>query len=112
METDIGYQGPLHKRNFRFGDGECINDPEYKIMVFDVREQDGELLVLLPPASELDSAIGTSKWMVRQATAEMFGRGGAGQIEIIGPDGRVAPKAIESTCGGGGASCGNSKLDW
>jgi len=101
---------PLHKRNFRLNDGECLNDPEYKILAFDVREQDGELLVLVPESDELDAVIGTSKWMVRQADIEMFGKSGASQVEIVGPGGRLALSTGESSCSS--TVCGNSKLEW
>jgi hypothetical protein len=51
----------LHKRNYRFDNGECTNDPEMRILAFDVKEQNGALLVKLPPADELDEMIGSSK---------------------------------------------------
>jgi nitrite reductase (NAD(P)H) len=101
--------GPLHKRNFKLDDGQCLNDDNYSVMAFEAQEQDGEILLLLPDSDELDAVMGTSKWMIRQATAEMFGRGGAGQIEIIGPDGRTA---VESQSSCGGSSCGDKNLEW
>lgn len=67
--------------------------------------------MLLPDSDELDAIAGTTQWMVKRATAEMYGRGGAGQIEIVGPDGRVAPEAVASSCDMG-SSCGDSKLEW
>ena len=76
-----------------------------------MREQDGEVLVLLPDSNDLDAVIGTSKWMVRQATAEVFGRGGAGQVEVVGPDGRVAIETGQSSCGAG-SGCVDPKLEW
>lgn len=82
-----------------------------KILTFDAKEQDGVISVLLPEPDALDAVIGTSKWMVRQATAEAYGRGSAGMIEIIGPDGRVAPEIAKASCGAG-SGCGDSKLEW
>ena len=55
---------PLHKRNFNLTNGECLNDAEFGILTFEVKEEDGFLLVKLPEENELESAIGTSKWMV------------------------------------------------
>lgn len=78
-------------------------------MAFETREQDGEISLLLPEPEELDAVMGTSKWMIRQATAEAYGRGGAGQIEIIGPDGRLT---VESQSSCGGSSCGDKNLEW
>ncbi|KAF8749404.1 BFD-like [2Fe-2S] binding domain [Rhizoctonia solani] len=91
--------------------GNCSSDPEMKILTFDAREEDGVISVLLPDSDALDSVIGTSKWMVRQATAQVYGKGSAGMIEIIGPDGRVAPEIAKAACAGG-SSCGDSKLEW
>jgi len=54
-----------------------------------VKEEDGFLLVKSPEENELESAIGTSKWMVRGATAEAFGRGSGSQVEIVGPHGQI-----------------------
>ena len=121
---------PLHKRNYRLDCGECLNDGNLGIMAFEVKEEDGFLLVKLPEPEELDEAIGTSKWIVRlnyfdgwilrgkrssvidmrlscdqvkAATAEAFGRGGGTQIEIVGPDGRILPEHQHPDS----ASCGN-----
>lgn len=76
---------PLHKRNFRLDNGDCLNDDEYKILAFDVLERDGDLLVQVPPPDELDALIGSSKWMVRKATADALGRNAATAIECVLP---------------------------
>ncbi|CAE6540498.1 unnamed protein product [Rhizoctonia solani] len=102
---------PLHKRNFGLKGGNCSNDPEMKILTFDAKEEEGVISVLLPDCDALDAVIGTSKWMIRQATAEAYGKGSAGMIEIIGPDGRVAPEVAESACATG-SGCGDSRLEW
>jgi nitrite reductase (NAD(P)H) len=59
---------PLHKRNFKLDDGECLNDSDFAILAFEVKEEDGFLLVKLPESDELDGTIGTSKWMVSFST--------------------------------------------
>jgi nitrite reductase (NAD(P)H) len=103
--------GPLHKRNFGLKGGECNNDPEMKILTFEAKEEEGVIYVLLPEPDALDAVLGTSKWMVRQATAEAYGKGSAGMIEITGPDGRVAPEIAKASCSAG-STCGDSKLEW
>ncbi|KAF9509211.1 hypothetical protein BS47DRAFT_1377626 [Hydnum rufescens UP504] len=107
---------PLHKRNFKLDDGECLNDSDFAILAFEVKEEDGFLLIKLPESDELDGTIGTSKWMVRNATAEAINRGAGAQIEIVGPDGRVANELSnqDSSCAveNAGAGCGNTALDW
>ncbi|WOO81680.1 Nitrite reductase [NAD(P)H] [Vanrija pseudolonga] len=98
---------PLHKRNFRLDTGECTNDDDYNVMSFDVREvAGGALEVLLPPMPELDAVLGTSKWMVRQSTAEALGPIAAANIKTVPPV--LQTNACSSNHGG----CGDSKLDW
>ncbi|TNY23557.1 NADPH nitrite reductase [Rhodotorula diobovata] len=89
---------PLHKRNFRLDNGDCLNDDEYKILAFSVKEDGGDLLVQLPPPDELDALIGSSKWMVRKATAEAFGRNAATKIECVGSPFAIAPLARSTVC--------------
>ena len=84
---------------------------EYSIITFEAKEQDGDVYLLLPPEADLDDAIGTSKWMVKQATADVYGRGAAtavepNVIELVGPKEEVNPNR------GRTAGCGDSKLDW
>lgn len=82
---------------------------EYSIISFDIKQENDDLLVLLPEPEDLDAVMGTSKWMVKQATAEVVSRGGRG-IEIATADGDSTTTAA---CNGGGASCGgNSALEW
>ncbi|KAG1716819.1 hypothetical protein ID866_341 [Astraeus odoratus] len=101
---------PLHKRNFRLTDGACLNDMEYSIISFDIKQEGDDLLVLLPESEELDAVIGTSKWMVKQATAEVVSRGGGQNIEIATLSGE---DTTASGCSGTEGSCnGNSTLDW
>ncbi|GAA5857736.1 hypothetical protein JCM1840_000889 [Sporobolomyces johnsonii] len=105
---------PLHKRNYRLDTGECLNDVDFKILAFDVKEADGDLLVQVPPPDELDALIGSSKWMVRKATAEALGKNAATSIEIVGPTGEVEPdkKAAGTECGEADKACGSHKLEW
>ncbi|KAF9239853.1 hypothetical protein BU15DRAFT_87858 [Melanogaster broomeanus] len=111
---DANWRCPLHKRNFRLTDGECLNDVEYSIISFDVKQEGDNLLVLLPETEQLDAVIGTSKWMVKQATAEVISRGGGQGIEIAALDDSSLQSNASGACGGSGMSCGsgNAALDW
>jgi hypothetical protein len=51
----------LHKRNFRLDNGDCTNDDQFKVLAFDVKEENEEILLLLPPPDDLDAMIGSSK---------------------------------------------------
>ncbi|KAL6305724.1 nitrite reductase [Sparassis latifolia] len=97
---------PMHKRNFTLASGKCLNDDSYSILAFDVRNEGDNILLFLPDADELDFVIGTSKWMVRQTTAELIEQGLEGGIEIVGPQ----EDAIEGGCVT--SSCNNSQLEW
>ena len=105
----IVHIGPLHKRNFRLTDGECLNDVEYSVIPFDVKQEEDDLFVLLPEAEELDAVIGTNKWMVKQATVEVETRGGGKGIEIATVEGSPI---MTDGCSGAGISCGDSALEW
>lgn len=96
---------------------DCLTSPdydvstEYSIITFEAKEQDGDVYLLLPPEADLDDAIGTSKWMVKQATADVYGRGAAtavepNAIELVGPKDEVNPNRGRTT------GCGDAKLDW
>ena len=109
----------MHKRNFSLTTGECLNDDSYGVISFEVKVDGDDLLLLLPESDDLDAVIGTSKWMIRQATAELLDRGGAreenGQsaVEIVGPDQSILAEA-EGREGGAGCTsgCGDAKLEW
>lgn len=61
---------PMHKRNFDLKSGSCKNDGELSIATFEVKEEEGIIYAKLPPPSELDEALGTSKWMVKKEETE------------------------------------------
>lgn len=70
---------PLHKRNYGLngeGAGKCGNDEEVNIATFPVEaREDGLVYVKLPPVEELDSVLGTKKWMVKKDETEKQGDG-------------------------------------
>ena len=90
--------------------GECLNDADYQILLFDVQEDPHDnnvVQVLLPPSAELDAILGTDKWLVRQAESEALGLNAATQIDFVAP--KVGTTADVSSCG---VSCGDRKLEW
>ena len=61
---------PHHKRNFDLGNGACKTDESMSIATFPTEARpDGMLYLKLPPVEELDSALGTKKWMVKKGEA-------------------------------------------
>ncbi|KAM0355973.1 hypothetical protein ACHAPU_000363 [Fusarium lateritium] len=61
---------PHHKRNFDLNDGACKTDESLSIATFPTEARsDGMLYLKLPPVEELDSALGTKKWMVKKGEA-------------------------------------------
>jgi nitrite reductase (NAD(P)H) len=58
---------PLHKHNFDLEDGSCRNDESASIATFLAEgREDGVLYIKLPPVEELDAALGTKKWMIKE----------------------------------------------
>ncbi|KAI0757771.1 nitrite reductase [Daedaleopsis nitida] len=108
---------PMHKRNFALTTGDCLNDSSYGVIAFDVKAEGDDLLLLLPEPAALDAVIGTSKWMVRQATAELLDRASGGTdgspgVEVVGPAESVQAEIDGASAGCGGSGCGDAKLDW
>lgn len=104
------HAGPMHKRNFALKSGECLNDNEFSIITFDVRTDGDDVLLLLPEPAELDAVIGTSKWMVKQATTELVNSAGEeSSIEVVGPN--VASMGHVS-CDTEAVGCNESNLSW
>lgn len=106
----------LHKRNYRLDTGDCINDDEYKVMAFEAKEENGDILLRLPPSDDLDSLIGTSQWMVRKATAQALGKNLATALEIVGPSDKAVAMELRdeapAPAGVGACGSGSSKLEW
>jgi nitrite reductase (NAD(P)H) len=65
---------PNHKRNYELsGDnaGKCANDESVNIATFPIEERgDGWLYVKLPSVEELDSVLGTSKFVIKKSETE------------------------------------------
>lgn len=105
---------PYHKRNYELSGetpGRCQNDEEVSIAVFPVEERaDGWVYLKLPPVEELDSVLGTKKWLVK--------KGESGEDPFAKLDRRLGPNGIgmkgrkpfearkELVVGGGGG------IDW
>ena len=98
----------MHKRNFNLASGKCLNDDSYGVLAFDVRVDGDDLLLLLPERDELDTVIGTSKWMVRQATQHVLSETPDATVEIVGPSETLASE--DKICDG--AACSGPHFDW
>lgn len=94
----------MHKRNFNLTSGDCLNDENYSILSFEVKVEDEDIMILLPDTADLDTVIGTQKWMVRRSSTDPTYSGG---VEIVGP------VDVGATPGNGCASnCSDARLDW
>jgi nitrite reductase (NAD(P)H) len=110
---DLYVSCPLHKRNFSLTEGKCLSDPDYQIIAFEARVVNddgggGDIQLLLPPKDDMDSVLGTEKWMIRQAESEARGLSAATQVEMVGIHGHG--KSEEGNLVGGG--CGDKRLEW
>lgn len=126
---------PLHKRNYVLSprveeSGGSCNDADYSIMTFEAKsDEEGNVLLKLPPTDALDAVLSTTKWMIRKAKEESHilaeagtGEKGAGSnIEIAGPSDpvqkearnvKLAEQGLEEVKSQQKASCGESSLDW
>jgi len=95
---------PLHKRNFGLTSGEGLSDSNYKILAFDIKEENGNLMVLLPDQEVLDSVLGNEKWMVKRDTADALGRPAAGKLDL--PRDKIVNEQICSQ------TCASPALEW
>ncbi|TFK74477.1 nitrite reductase [Pluteus cervinus] len=96
---------PLHKRNFLLEGGECVTDERYKILTFEVKEDNGAILLKLPEARLLDDVLSTSKWMLRKTKA-------LPQVEIVGPNGQILVGGADSCGDKPTAVCQTVSYDW
>ncbi|RLN62063.1 hypothetical protein BBJ29_008334 [Phytophthora kernoviae] len=60
---------PMHKRNYDLADGSCLSGDDLRVEVFDAKEQDGIIYVLLPPADVVDARLATSKFVAQDGDA-------------------------------------------
>jgi NAD(P)H-dependent nitrite reductase large subunit/NAD(P)H-dependent nitrite reductase small subunit len=54
---------PMHKRSYDLLDGDCLTEEGLQLETFPAKEEDGRVLVLLPPANELDERLATAKFI-------------------------------------------------
>ncbi|KAK0568798.1 hypothetical protein OC861_001575 [Tilletia horrida] len=117
---------PLHKRNYQLdtkspsGGGSC-SDPDYSILTFEAKAEEGVVYLLLPPTDALDAVLSTTKWMIRKAEEESEALvGGKSGVEIAGPTDAVQKEARDDKLSEAGlplqeqkkAGCGESNLEW
>ncbi|KAE8216194.1 hypothetical protein CF327_g652 [Tilletia walkeri] len=119
---------PLHKRNYQLdakrpGAAGSCSDPDYSIMTFEAKEDDGTVHLLLPPSDALDAVLSTTKWMIRKAQEEseaLAVGGGKSGVEIAGPTEAVQREARDDKLTSAGiaipdqkkAGCGENGLEW
>lgn len=53
---------PLHKKTFNLQNGEGLSDPRYKIQTFDVKVEQDEIWLLLPPVEDLGFSRHICRW--------------------------------------------------
>ncbi|KAJ3309901.1 hypothetical protein HDV04_005531 [Boothiomyces sp. JEL0838] len=86
---------PLHKREYNISAdrvlGGTSSDPAMSVATFEVKEEFGMIYVRLPPVAEIDSQLGTSRWMVRSGETD-------NQLDIPSLIGRKG--GCETACGG------------
>jgi NAD(P)H-dependent nitrite reductase small subunit len=94
---------PMHKKSYDLSDGSCMSGEEHlRLETFRVKEEEGQIFVLLPAAEVLDARLGTSNFVHQRpsiadvAVAVAGARGGG--ISVSGP----------ATSGG----CGDKRFDW
>jgi len=95
---------PMHKKNFDIKTGECLvagEEEKYKLSTFDVKIEDDEVYLFLPPVSVIDQALGTAQTIITKKVAN-------GSLEPTVLTFEEAP-----ACAPGIASnCGDKSLDW
>jgi len=60
---------PLHKKTYSLQTGECMTGDEYKVRVFPVKVEDGQVYLRLPPPDVLDAELATAQTCNRRACA-------------------------------------------
>jgi nitrite reductase (NADH) large subunit len=61
---------PLHKKTFSLETGECLSGENFRVSTFQVRVDGDDVYVQLPPASELDEELATSRTCNKQRSCE------------------------------------------
>eukprot|EP00820_Chromera_velia_P027916 Cvel_11327.t1-p1 / transcript=Cvel_11327.t1 / gene=Cvel_11327 / organism=Chromera_velia_CCMP2878 / gene_product=Nitrite reductase [NAD(P)H] large subunit, putative / transcript_product=Nitrite reductase [NAD(P)H] large subunit, putative / location=Cvel_scaffold709:10554-20969(+) / protein_length=1103 / sequence_SO=supercontig / SO=protein_coding / is_pseudo=false len=74
---------PHHKRAFDLQTGTCLNDETMKINTFDVKIEDGRVLLHLPPESAVDEALATSRWTTKAEKGMDGDAGGGGNAYMV-----------------------------
>jgi len=95
-----------------------------QIMTFEAKEENGDVLLLLPPSDALDAVLGTSKWMIRKAEEESQAIAtGTSGVSIAGPTPAVEKEAKDDKLRAAGidtagpekaaaSGCGEKSLEW
>ncbi|KAI2633487.1 nitrite reductase [Xylaria nigripes] len=108
---------PYHKRNFDLASGTSTNDPTLSIATFEAEERsDGLVYTKLPPVSELDAELGTSRWKVRKEDSGPRSSAFAELDAKIGFKGhkarKVGARPVHATVTAVAVAGGGASLDW
>ena len=92
---------PMHKKNFDIGTGECLvagEEDKYKLVTFDVKVEDGQVYLLLPPVDILDKALGTGGTIITE--------------KVLKSSEKHVDVSFEEAPGCVGGACGDKALEW
>eukprot|EP00820_Chromera_velia_P006039 Cvel_3760.t1-p1 / transcript=Cvel_3760.t1 / gene=Cvel_3760 / organism=Chromera_velia_CCMP2878 / gene_product=Nitrite reductase [NAD(P)H] large subunit, putative / transcript_product=Nitrite reductase [NAD(P)H] large subunit, putative / location=Cvel_scaffold157:82205-91598(+) / protein_length=1116 / sequence_SO=supercontig / SO=protein_coding / is_pseudo=false len=79
---------PHHKRQFDLTTGKCLNDESMTINTWDVKVENGRILLHLPPEEALDAELATHKWQTKDKSGgKKKSPGGKGGDVAGGPNG-------------------------
>lgn len=95
-------------------DGTCLNASDYSIMTFEARQTESgdEIQLLLPPKDDINTVLGTDKWLTRQAESEALGLNTATQVRLADSTGHFYSQETALTGCSGVALCGDKRLEW
>lgn len=79
-----------------------------------IKEEAGDLYIMLPDPLKIDAVLGTSKWMLRKAGEEASEKQPSNHIEIVAPTGALGNTSgpITTASSSGSCSVANRNLDW
>lgn len=101
---------PMHKKSYDLLDGSCMSgDEALRLETFRVKvDDDGQLLLLLPPAEVLDARLGTSNFLNQRPLAPLASDSSRERVRAASSSKPSKP----SPSAANGAVCGDKRFDW
>ncbi|KAE9003278.1 hypothetical protein PF011_g12963 [Phytophthora fragariae] len=65
---------PMHKRSYDLSDGCCLNGDDLRLQVFEAKEEEGVVYVLLPATDVVDARLATSKFVAKEGDSAVHQR--------------------------------------